>query len=174
MEATVQAGAAQAAFELAQHLQADGGLAPIQVGGYALVDGEVAFADVTCWASRYYGTGVVRPRPAGFFEDHPAFGRRWVSNRGLDARRLREAEAAAEPQWRDHTTARVLFTSLGLRVMPCRETAWLPFDHALLTSVAPGSSEVVLSYTTCAPLRLGGESADWLGMALDHVRRMPQ
>ncbi|MFB7651534.1 MULTISPECIES: hypothetical protein [unclassified Streptomyces] len=141
--------------------------------GLPLADGEVAFADVACSAARFYGTEVVYPRPAGYFENHPTFGQQWVPNRRLDGRRSREAEDAAVPQWRDHTAARVVLTSTGVRLKPTGSPTWLPFDHALLTVVSAGQPEAVLSYSVCAPVLLSGWAAPWLGVAIEHLRRCP-
>lgn len=164
--------AGQAVSALALHLQNGGELAPVQVADLPLAAGEIALADVMCSAARFYGTDVVYPRPAGYFEDHPTFGRRWVPNHRLTARRRQEAETAAEPQWRDHTPARVVLTSTGLRLRPSGSpTTWLPFDHSLLSGVAMGRPEVVLSYSVCAPLRLTGPAAPWLGIAIEHLSR---
>lgn len=127
---------------------------------------------MTCSAARFYGTDIdYPPSTNGYFEDHPTFGRRWVSNRRLDARRRQEAEDSALPQWRDHTAARTVLTSLGVRLLPVGTRAWLPFDHALLTGVADEPSAVVLSYSVCAPLLLSGPAAPWLGVAIEHLRR---
>ncbi|OKK02898.1 hypothetical protein AMK26_22300 [Streptomyces sp. CB03234] len=163
--------AAHAAAALALHLQNGGELAPVQVDDLPLADGEIALADVVCSVARFYGTDVVQARPAGYFENHPAFGRRWVPNHRLDTQRRQEAEAAAEPQWRDHTMARVALTSAGVRLRPFGSSAWLPFDHALLAGVTTGQPEVVLSYTVCAPLLLTGPPAPWLGVAIEHLHR---
>lgn len=163
--------AVQAGSALALHLQNGGELAAVQVDDLPLADGEIALADVTCSVARFYGTDIVDPRSAGYFENHPAFGRRWVPNRRLDARRRQEAEAAAEPQWRDHTVARVVLTSTGVRLKPSGSSTWLPFDHALLSGVTTGQPEVVLSYSVCAPLLLTGPAAPWLGVAIVHLRR---
>ncbi len=171
VEDTTRPDAAQAASALALHLQNGGELAPVQVHGLPLAEGEITLADVACSVARFYGTDIVQPRTAGYFENHPSFGRRWVPNRRLDARRLREAEAAAEPQWRDHTVARVVLTSAGVRLKPSGSPTWLPFDHALLSGVTTGQPEVVLSYTVCAPLLLTGPPAPWLGVAIEHLRR---
>ncbi|WND36409.1 hypothetical protein RI578_19905 [Streptomyces sp. BB1-1-1] len=170
-EDAVRADAVQAASALTVHLQGGGNLVPVQADGLALAAGEVAFADVACSAARFYGTEVDYPTSAsGYFEDHPTFGRRWVSNGRLDARRRQEAEDAALPQWRDHTAARVVLTSTGVRLLPLRAREWMPFDHALLTGVAAEPSAVVLSYSTCAPLLLSGPAAPWLGVAIEHLR----
>ncbi|MFF4500371.1 hypothetical protein [Streptomyces sp. NPDC001401] len=167
----VRPDAVHAASALAFHLQGGGELVPVQVDDLPLADGEVAFADVTCSAARFYGTEVVYPQSAGYFENHPAFGRRWVPNNRLDARRRQEAEETAAPQWRDHTVARVVLTSTGVRLRPPQSPTWLPFDHALLTEVSAGQPEVVLSYSVCAPLLLAGPAAPWLGVAIEHLRR---
>lgn len=162
-----------AATGLLRHLQCGGDLASITVADadLPLADGELAVADVACETARFYGTEVVYPRTrAGYYESHPVFGRRWVPNPRLDARRHREAEAAAEPRWRDHAPARVVLTSTGLRLKPFNSGAWLPFDHALLTEVTVGP-EVQLCYSVCAPLRLAGPPAAWLGVAIEHLRR---
>lgn len=162
---------AQAAAALALHLQHGGALASIQVADLPLAPGEVALADVTCSAARYYGTEVVYPRPTGYFENHPVFGQRWVTNHRLDARRSHAVEAAAAPQWRDHTPARLVLTSAGVRLRPVSSPDWLPFDHVLLTEVAMGHEDVVLKYTVCAPLHLAGPAAPWLGVAVEHLRQ---
>jgi hypothetical protein len=167
---SVQLDAEQAASALALHLQNGGELAPVPVVDLPLAHGEIAHADVMCSAARFYGTDVAHRRSAGYFEDHPTFGRRWVPNHRLDARRHRDAEAAAEPQWRDHTPARVVLTSTGVRLRPSASPAWLPFDHVLLAGVTMGHREVVLSYTVCAQLLLAGPAAPWLGVAIKHLR----
>lgn len=165
------ADAVQAASALALHLQGGGSLVPVQANGVALAAGEVAFVDVTCSAARFYGTEVDYPTAgSGYFEDHPTFGRRWVSNGRLDARRQQEAENSALPQWRDHAAARVVLTSTGVRLLPLGAREWMPFDHALLTGVAAEPPAVVLSYSTCAPLLLSGPAAPWLGVAIEHLR----
>ncbi|MFD5068572.1 hypothetical protein ACFWNC_11665 [Streptomyces sp. NPDC058369] len=169
-EDAARADAVQAASDLAVHLQGGGSLVPVQADGLALAVGEVAFADVACSAARFYGTGVDYPTPAsGYFEDHPTFGRRWVSNGRLDSRRRQEAEDAARPQWRDHSAARVVLTSAGVRLLPVGAREWMPFDHVLLTGVANEPPSVVLSYSTCAPLLLSGPAAPWLGVAVKHL-----
>jgi hypothetical protein len=166
--------AVQAASALAAHLQGGGGLRPIHVDGLALADGEVAFADVECSVARFYAADVVHTSSAsGYFEDHPTFGRRWVTNGRLDARRRRKAEDAALPQWRDHTRARVVLTSTGVRLLPAGCRDWLPFDHALLTDVTNEQSAVVLSYSVCAPLLLAGPASPWLGVAISSLRPRP-
>ncbi|MGW1123845.1 hypothetical protein [Streptomyces sp. NPDC002526] len=171
-EETPLADAVQAASALASHLQAGGSLVPVQVKDLVLAAGEVAFADVACSAARFYGTQVTNPTSAsGYFEDHPTFGRQWVSNGRLDARRRQEAEDAALPQWRDHTGARVVLTSTGVRLLPTGSREWMPFDHALLTGVAAEPPSIVLSYSTCAPLLLTGPAAPWLGVAIEHLHR---
>ncbi|MGW0856135.1 hypothetical protein [Streptomyces sp. NPDC002690] len=167
-----RANAVQAAFTLAAHLRSGGSLTPIQTDDLVLAAGEVAFADVACSAARFYGTTVVYPTSAGYFENHPTFGRRWVSNGRLDARRRQEAEDAARPQWRDHTSARVVLTSAGVRLLPVGTREWMPFDHALLTGATVEPPAVVLSYSTCAPLFLSGPAAPWLGVAIEHLRRI--
>ncbi|MGW7292828.1 hypothetical protein ACWGIB_10635 [Streptomyces xiamenensis] len=162
--------AGEAAHRLAHHLQAGGELAPVAVDDFPRADGEVAFADVVCSIARFYGTDVVHPRLVGDFEYHPTFGQQWVSNRRLDARRLREARDAAEPQWRDHNVARVVLTSMGVRLKLPGSPTWLPFDHALLSGLSAQGHGVVLSYTVCAPLLLAGAAAPWLGVAVEHLR----
>ncbi|MFJ8748725.1 hypothetical protein ACIREO_05205 [Streptomyces sp. NPDC102441] len=169
----VRADAEQAASALTLHLQDGGGLLPVQVNGLALAAGEVAFADVSCSAARLYGTDVDYPTSTGYFEHHPTFGRRWVTNRRLDARRRQEAEDAALPQWRDHTAARVVLTSAGVRLLPQGAREWMPFDHALLTGVTAEPSAVVLAYSTCAPVLLSGPAVPWLGVAIEHLRHGP-
>lgn len=163
--------AEEAASALAVHLQAGGDLLPVQVDDIPLADGEAAFADVACSAARFYGTEIVYPQSTGYFEDHPTFGQRWVSNSRLDARRRREAEGAARPQWRDHTMARVVLTSIGVRLNPAGTPTWLPFDHVLLTGIAVDQCAVVLSHSVCAPLLLAGPAVPWLGVAIEHLRR---
>lgn len=172
-EGPTRTDAAQAASSLALYLQSGGELAPTQVGDLPLSDGEIAFADVTCSAARFYETEVVYPRSRGYFENHPTFGRQWVSTNRLDARRRQEAEDGAAPQWRDHTAARVVLTSTGVRLKPTGSPAWLPFDHALLTGVTAVQPGLVLSYSVCAPLLLSGAAAPWLGVAIEHLRRSP-
>ncbi|MEE1803477.1 hypothetical protein PUR57_33220 [Streptomyces sp. JV176] len=169
-EDAARADAVQAASALAVHLQGGGSLVPVQADGLALAAGEVAFADVVCSAARFYGTDVDYPTSAsGYFEDHPTFGRRWVTNGRLDARRRQEAEDAALAQWRDHTAVRVALTSAGVRLLPVGAREWMPFDHALLTGVTAEPPAVVLSYSTCAPLLLTGPAAPWLGVAIEHL-----
>ncbi|GAA1219173.1 hypothetical protein GCM10009665_06510 [Kitasatospora nipponensis] len=160
----------QAASALAAHLRNGGQLAPVEVVDVPLADGEAALADVSCWAARFYGTDIVYPRSAGYFENHPTFGRQWVPN-PHDARRRREAEAAAEPQWRDHTPARLVLTTAGLRLRPSDSPDWLPFDHCLLTGLTAGPGDLVLSYSVCAPLLVAGPAASWLGVAIEHLRQ---
>ncbi|MEU8887286.1 hypothetical protein [Streptomyces sp. NPDC048442] len=170
-EMTLQEGQ-EAASALSQYLQAGGSLRPVPAPGLALQSGEVPYTDVTCTMARWYSTEVVYPRGrAGFYEDHPAFGRRWVDNPALAARRAYEAEAEAEERWRDHVSARVVLTSVGLRVIPFRSRTWLPFDHALLDAyeVMPQQGALALSYTTCAPLLLEGTSAPWVAVALSDI-----
>ncbi|MEW1721592.1 hypothetical protein [Streptomyces sp. NPDC093109] len=168
---TARPDATQAASALALHLQNGGELTPVQVDDVPLTDGEVTFADAACSVARFYGTEVVYSPPAGYFENHPTFGRQWVPNRRLDARQRQNAENAAVPQWRDHTMARVVLTSTGVRLRPTGARTWLPFDHALLTGVTAGQPEIVLSYSVCAPLLLTGPAAPWLGVAVEHLRR---
>lgn len=162
----------QAAAELANYLSTGGQLVPIPVDGLVLGKGEAAIADVGCSTARFYGTKVVYPRGhAGYFENHPTFGQRWVPNRRLDARRRQEAEAAACEQWREHASARVVLTSVGVRHNRAGISAWLPFDHELLVdaSVPLGESTAVLSYSVCPPLLLAGPAAPWLGTAIRHL-----
>ncbi|MFJ8957444.1 hypothetical protein ACIRO1_45890 [Streptomyces sp. NPDC102381] len=169
-EDAARANAVQAASALAAHLQGGGSLMPVQADGLALAGGEVAFADVACSVARFYGTEVDYPTSAsGYFENHPTFGRRWVSNGRLDARRRQEAEDASFPQWRDHTGARVVLTSAGVRLLPVGSREWMPFDHTLLTGVAAEPPSIVLTYSTCAPLLLSGPAAPWLGVAIEHL-----
>ena len=159
----------EAASALSQHLQAGGSLQPVPAPGLALQDGEVAYADVTCTMSRWYATEVVYPRGrAGYYEDHPTFGRRWVDNPRLAARRTHEAEAEAQPRWREPCGVRVVLTSLGLRVLPHGSRVWLPFDHALLDdyTVPAQPGQLVLSYVSCAPLLRAGSGAPWLAATL--------
>ncbi|MER7043675.1 hypothetical protein [Streptomyces jumonjinensis] len=139
--------------------------------GLPLEHGEIAYADSICGTARRYATPVAYPRPAGYYEDHPAFGRRWVSNPRLTARRNRTAEADARERWRDQTSARVVLTSVGLRIKPAGTGVWLPFDHSLLTAVVPSPEQlsVELSYSVCAPLLLSGPSVPWLTVAIEHL-----
>ncbi|NDZ76970.1 hypothetical protein G3I19_00220 [Streptomyces sp. SID10853] len=169
-----QHGAEQAASALVLHLQGGGDLAPVPVTDLPLADEESAYADVLCSTARFYGSEtVLPPSRAGYYENHPTFGRRWVPNRRLDARRREEAAAAAAERWRDQTPARVVLTSTGLRLMPAGSPkTWLPFDHTLLTGVTTGSLEVVLTYSVCAPLLLAGPAAPWLGVAIDYLHRI--
>lgn len=171
-KAAVRPDAVQAASALTVHLQSGGSLLSVQAEGVPLADGEVAYADVVCSAARFYGTEAAYPHAAaGYFEDHPTFGRQWVSNGRLSARRRREAEAAALPQWRDHAMTRVVLTSTGVRLLPTGSSSWLPFDHVLLAGVAEEQSAVVLSYSVCAPVLLAGPAAPWLGVAIEHLHR---
>lgn len=171
-EDTVRADAAQAASALAAHLRGGGDLLPLQVDDVRLTASEVTFAEVPCSAARIYGTELAYPpSTSGYFEHHPTFGRRWVSNGRLDARRRQEAEDAALPQWRGHTMARVVLTSIGVRLRPTGSRDCLPFDHALLTGVTEEEPAVVLSYSVCAPPLLSGPAAPWLGVAIEYLRR---
>ncbi len=166
-EAPPRYDAASAAAELAAYLQTGGALAPIPVHGLELDPGEVAYADVECTTARFYAAAAVYPKAgAGYYEDHPVFGRRWVPNHRLDARRRQQAEAEAAARWRDQARARLVLTSEGLRINPAG--TWLPFDHALLTQVssAPARHELVLSYSVCEPVLLSGEPVPWLAVAL--------
>ncbi|MFC7928739.1 hypothetical protein [Streptomyces cinereoruber] len=169
-EAPARYDADTAAAQLEVYLQAGGSLRPVQLDDLALDQGEVAFADVRCTMARYYATTVTYPKaPAGYYEDHPAFGRRWVPNHRLDARRRRAAEVEAQERWRDHAGARLVLTSEGLRINPLDAPGtWLPFDHALLTHIAaaPARRELVLSYSVCEPLLLSGNVVPWLSVAL--------
>ncbi|MFJ8628548.1 hypothetical protein ACIRD3_37695 [Kitasatospora sp. NPDC093550] len=167
---TARAEGEQAASALAVHLQSGGQLVPVEAADVPLADGETVFADVWCSAARFYGTDVVYPRSAGYWENHPTFGRQWVPN-PHDARRRREAEAAAEPQWRDHTPARLVLTSTGVRLKPTGSPTWMPFDHCLLTDLTAGPSELVLSYSVCAPLLVSGPAVPWLVVAIEHLRQ---
>ncbi|MFB6533061.1 hypothetical protein ACFCY8_13145 [Streptomyces noursei] len=163
--------AERAATLLDQHLQAGGSLIPVPAPGLVLDEGEAAYADVACGVARWYATEVVHPPGAGYFEDHPAFGRRWVPNHRLDARRQQQAEADAQARWREHCQARAVLTSDGFRVLPDQTATWLPFDHALLTgiTVIPTRHELVLSYSVCAPLLLSGLAASWLAVAVQSL-----
>ncbi len=169
-EDAVRPDGVQAASALALHLQNGGPLTPVPMADFPLAEGEVALADVWCSAARFYGTEVEHRRSTGYFETHPTFGQQWVAN-PLDARRRREAEAAAEPQWRDHTPARLVLTSAGVRLRPSGSPDWLPFDHSLLTAVTTGPAELVLSYAVCAPVLITGPAAAWLGVTIEHLRQ---
>ncbi len=157
--------------QLSQAIEHAAVLPTARVGGLVLEPGEVAYADVVCGTARYYATYPVVAPEAGYFEVHPAFGRRWVSNRRLNARRRQEAEAVAQLQWRDHTTARVVLTSVGLRVCPSGNAEWLPFDHALLTGITNSGEAggVVLTYDCCPPLLLMGPAAAPLADTIKHL-----
>lgn len=169
-EEAARAEGEQAASALAAHLRKGGRLVPVEAAGVPLAVGETALADVSCWAARFYGTDVEYPRSTGYFENHPTFGQQWVPN-PHNARRQREAEAAAEPQWRDHTPARLVLTYEGVRLRPANSSAWMPFDHCLLTGLTAGPGELVLSYSVCAPLLITGPAAPWLGVAIEHLRQ---
>ncbi|MEV0278599.1 hypothetical protein AB0I22_19755 [Streptomyces sp. NPDC050610] len=172
VDAAARHEAEQAAAGLARHLEAGGALAPVPAPGLALEPGETAYADVVCGMARFYPTDVVYQQGAGYFEAHPTFGRQWVPNARLDTRRRQQAEAEAQAQWRDHTTARVVLTSDGLRINPAGGPAdWLPFDHVLLSgiSVAAARHELMLSYSVCAPLLLTGPAAPWLSIAIQRL-----
>ncbi|MFF1906368.1 hypothetical protein [Kitasatospora sp. NPDC058218] len=170
-EEAVRAEGEQAASALAAHLRTGGRLVPVEVAGVPLAVGETALADVSCWAARFYGTDIVYPQSTGgYYENHPTFGQQWVPN-PLDARRRQDAEAAAEQQWRDHTPARLVLTSTGVRLRPVGSSTWMPFDHCLLTGLTAGPGELVLSYSVCAPLLIGGPAAPWLGVAIEHLRQ---
>ncbi|MFD7580552.1 hypothetical protein, partial [Kitasatospora sp. NPDC059817] len=174
-EEIARAEGVHAASALAAHLQNGGRLVPVEVTDVPLAEGEFAFADVQCSAARFYGTDdVVHPRSTGYFENHPTFGRQWVPNAALDARRRREAEAAAVPQWRDHTPARLVLTTAGVRLRPANSRTWMPFDHCLLSDLSDltaGPGELVLSYSVCAPLLVAGPAVPWLGVAIEHLRQ---
>ncbi|MDX3388186.1 hypothetical protein PV682_43125 [Streptomyces niveiscabiei] len=164
--------ATEAAAQLDAHLRAGGTLIPVPTPGYTPDPGETAYADVTCTTARFYATDLVLPPRAGYFENHPSLGRRWVTNRRLDAQRLQPAEAEAQEQWRDHEWARVLLTSDGIRINPpTSPDTWLPFDHVLLTNVTaePDRQELVLSYSVCAPLLLTGPAVPWFTVTLGHL-----
>lgn len=169
-EETALTEGVHAASALAEHLQNGGQLAPVEAADVPLAEGEAVFADVWCSAARFYGTDVVYPRSTGYWENHPTFGQQWVAN-PLDARRRREAEAAAQPQWRDHTPARVVLTSTGVRLRPTGSGDWMPFDHCLLTDLTAGPHGLVLSYSVCAPLLVAGPAVSWLGVAIEYLRR---
>ncbi|MFI5803372.1 hypothetical protein [Streptomyces sp. NPDC051561] len=159
----------EAAASLAQYLEAGGNLQPAPVPGLPLKNGEMPYADVRCGVARWYATEVDYPRGrAGYYEDHPTFGRRWVDNPRLAARRDYEAEIAAQERWRGHSEARVALTSVGLRIWERSNAEWLPFDHALLTGVEflPGSDHMMLTYQTCEPVLLTGQAIPWLAVAL--------
>ncbi|QHC27449.1 hypothetical protein GR130_38335 [Streptomyces sp. GS7] len=160
--------AEQAATLLDQHLQAGGSLHPVPAPGLALDDGETAYANAACGVARWYAADVIHPPRAGYYEDHPSFGRRWVPNPRLDARRRQQAEAEAQACWRDHCHGRVVLTSDGFRILPDQTSTWLPFDHALLTgiTVAPARHELTVSYSVCAPVLLSGLAVPWLAVAL--------
>lgn len=161
--------AAEAAAQLNAHLRTGGTLIPVPTPGYTPDPGETAYADVMCTTARFHATAPVLPPRAGYFENHPSLGRRWVTNRRLDAQRLQQAEVEAQEQWRDHEWARVLLTSDGIRINPLNSpSTWLLFDHVLLTNVTPepDRQELVLSYSVCAPLLLTGPAVPWLAVAL--------
>ncbi|MEU7183233.1 MULTISPECIES: hypothetical protein [Streptomyces] len=168
----------EAASRLELHLRASGLLEPVVVPGLVLDAEETAFADVVCGTARFYGTEVVYSRGgAGYFENHPTFGRRWVPNHRLDARRRQQAEADAQARWRDHTPARIVLTSEGLRISPASALGtWLPFDHVLLAdiTVSPEHQVLELSYSVCAPVLLSGAAAPWLGVAIRHLAPVSQ
>ncbi|MFD6538920.1 hypothetical protein, partial [Streptomyces goshikiensis] len=159
-----------AASALAVHLHNGGQLVPVEAADVPLAEGEVVLADLWASAARFYGTDVESPRSSGYYESHPTFGRQWVPN-PHETRRRREAEAAAEPQWRDHTPARVVLTSTGVRLRPASSPTWMPFDHCLLTAVTADPGGLVLSYSVCAPLLVAGPAAPWLAVAVEHLRR---
>ncbi|MGJ5898378.1 hypothetical protein ACSCBZ_41515 [Streptomyces niveiscabiei] len=164
--------AAEAAAQLDAHLRAGGTLIPVPTPGYTPDPGETAYADVMCTTARFYATDPVLPPRAGYFENHPSLGRRWVTNRRLDAQRLQQAEAQAQEQWRDYEWARVVLTSEGIRINPPDSPdTWLPFDHVLLANltVEPERQELVLSYSVCAPLLLTGPAVPWLTVAVDRL-----
>lgn len=167
-----EASHTDAASQLDAYLQAGGPLLPVPTPGFAPDAGEIVYADVVCATARYYATDVVHPQPAGYFEHHPTLGRRWLTNRRLEARRQEQAEAEAQERWRDHEQARVLLTSDGLRLSPASAPSeWLPFDHVLLTGLATGPTpeELTLSYSVCAPVFLAGPAVPWLSVALRHI-----
>lgn len=165
-----QHDAEHAAVQLELHLRAGGALVAVPAPGLALDAGETAYADVVCTSARYYPVEVVYPQaPAGYFEDHPTFGRRWVSNDRLADRRRHEAEREAQARWRDQAQSRVVLTSNGLRISPAGAPTWQPFDHALLTSVRLTGHGLVLSYSVCAPLLLSGPAAPWLSAAIRYL-----
>ncbi|MEU4205338.1 hypothetical protein AB0F64_36125 [Streptomyces sp. NPDC026294] len=163
----------RAADELAAALRSGACLPSVQAPGLSLDPGEDVHADVMCGTARFYGTEVAYPQGrVGYFEDHPTFGRRWVDNRQLEARRRRDAEIDAQDRWRDHTAARVVLTSQGFRLRPAPYGSdWLPFDHVLLTGMKPrpACGQVVLTYSTCAPLHLTGPAVPWLVVALENL-----
>lgn len=115
-----------------------------------------------CTTARLYTTDPALPPRAGYYENHPSLGHRWVTNRRLDAQRLQQAEAQAQEQWRDHEWARVLLTSDGIRINPPNSPdTWLPFDHALLTNVTaepdpPGTRAVIQRVRPATSHRSGG------------------
>ncbi|WP_338684657.1 hypothetical protein QD712_29675 [Streptomyces acidiscabies] len=151
--------AAEAAAQLDAHLHAGGTLIPVPTPGYTPDPGETAYADVMCTTARFYATNPVLPPRAGYFENHPSLGRRWVTNRRLEARRLEQAVTGTQERWHDFEQARVLLTSAGLRIsLVSAPGNWLSFDHALLTVLTanPACQELVLSYSVCAPLLLAG------------------
>ncbi|MBA0053664.1 hypothetical protein E0L36_23185 [Streptomyces sp. AJS327] len=165
--------AVDAAKDLESHLATGGAFLSIAVSGMQLPPDEYAVADVWCTSSLYYAAPIEYPvGRAGFFENHPDLGHRWVDNPRLDRKRRDAAEREAAARWRDDVPTRAVLTGSALHLLRQDAAGWSGYGHDQLLSCvtdhqALGTS---LGYRGCLPVRLTGAAVPWLAVALNHLR----
>jgi len=120
---------------------------------------EVALLDVPATYARYYGTDVVAASSSTLFVGHPAFVLAGLAASGMSrAASARRAAAAAQAQWREWQTVRVVVTNQ--RIACNVGGQWLSFDYGAVAAYPEVTSWTLVCQfgNIAAPLLLAGDS----------------
>lgn len=129
----------------------------IQIWNVVPNAGETFFFDTTASYARFYGQDVSYTRSGGYFFGHPLFVVAGVSlSAAGNAARRSSAGAAAQAQWREHQSVRLLVSNQRL---VCNVNGqWLSFYYSAITAVYPEVNRwaLVCQFDSTSPLLLHG------------------
>jgi len=119
--------------------------------------GETFFFDTSAQYARYYGQDVTYATSGGFFFGHPLFVAAGVAMTAAgNAARRSAAEAAAQAQWREQQSVRLLVSNQRL---VCNVNGqWLSFFYSAMTAVYPEVDRwsLVCQFDSTSPMLLSG------------------
>jgi len=119
--------------------------------------GETFFFDTSAQYARYYGQDTTYTTSGGFFFGHPLFVAAGVAMTAAgNAARRSAAEAAAQTQWREQQSVRLLVSNQRL---VCNVNGqWLSFFYSAMTAVFPEVERwsLVCQFDSTSPLLLSG------------------